>query len=245
VALFLRSGLRDQNEWKTTLNVRQNTQSSLRDSSPVPGDMRNYAEIRRRRIEQCREHRARYLEQRGVLGGATGSVVADTARGRRRISLSIAAGFLSLVTLSALLDATYLIRGDATWAGLSYRGMAMSAILGFVAIAGSVVHWWSSRPYSTDRTASATLALGSALVSVLVIGSFLARPGSALEPGVLALLLGFMAAGIAIVTGGIAGELLGSIPGRIRRSGPSTSRQRRPMLEQQPNGSPESVAAQA
>jgi uncharacterized membrane protein len=207
--------------------------------------MRNYAEIRRRRIEQCREHRARYLEQRGVLGGATGSVVADTARGRRRISLSIAAGFLSLVTLSALLDATYLIRGDATWAGLSYRGMAMSAILGFVAIAGSVVHWWSSRPYSTDRTASATLALGSALVSVLVIGSFLARPGSALEPGVLALLLGFMAAGIAIVTGGIAGELLGSVPGGMRRNAPSTSRQRRSVLEQQSDESSESVAAQA
>lgn len=229
------------------MKLRRNSQS--RTTGPgaprAPFDAQSFVEVRNSRIVRCREHRNRYLIQRGVHSAAQPNRSEALPSHWRHLPAIAAAAFLTVVTLSAVFDGLRLVRGGTSWLSLSYWGLGVGALLGLVTALGSAVLWRSSPPGSTARVVSTTLGLGSIVVVLLASGSWLTRPDSVTAPDTVALLLAFMAAGVAIVTGGLAGELIGGRSAQPAVAMSSSMRQRRPSALTDIDEEPESIAARA
>ena len=227
------------------MNVRRQQKPDDQNSVTPNGgfDSGAYAALRRRRIDDCRDHRARYLAHRAAGARASSAGRPNLVSNSRRVAFSAAAAFVALVTLSAVSDSAYLIRDDSSWATLSYWLAGLSVMIGALAIAGSVTHWVAVPRGSTARRASVSLALGNLVVLALVGAGWLARDGNSAQPGALALVLGITAAGVAIVSGGLSGELLG---GREHATSALSSTHGRQRLRSvAAEDAPERVAAQA
>lgn len=204
-----------------------------------------YVAQRRVRVEQCRHHRTRYLAQQGVLASSRRSRGGSLAGAVRRVAIAAVAGLVGCVTLSASFDTARLIRVDSFLVAISYWSIALGAALGIVAAVASTINWILSPRGTPRRGLSSTIALGSVFVSTFATLSWMLRSGSAVEPGVLALLLSFMAAGVAIVTAVLTGDLIGSDRGDRSTGSTIPARQRRRAQRVDPDHSVDQVAVRA
>jgi hypothetical protein len=146
--------------------------------------------------------------------------------------------------MSAAMDAAYLIRVDPVLVTASYWGVAAGAVIGVVAVAACLALWLTSA-LGSSRGLSATISLGSLLVTSFATISWAMRDGSAVEPGVMAVLFSFMAAGVAIVTGVLTGEMIGSASRSVPHDRAIPARRRRGASRVESEHAVEELAAQA
>lgn len=173
-------------------------------------DSSAYAELRRSRVERCRQQRNNYLSQRGMLIDVGDTHPVGGSPQTNRLLAILIAAFLFTIVGSAVLDGLHLVSGDASWLVLSHWGLGLGFLLGVSTASAVAGLLWKLRRGHEARRTLATMLGGSVAVSIAAAASWLARSGEPVAPDAWAYLLCFMAAGIAIVTGGLTGDLIGA-----------------------------------
>jgi len=123
---------------------------------------------------------------------------------------------LGLLAMGVIFDGIYLLFGNPTIPTVSYWMIAAGIISGFVAAPFGLIDWLAIPKGTRAHRVGLLHAGGNGIMLLLFIGSwwlrYLAESAVvAYEPSVLALVLGFAAFGLALVTGWLGGELVGRL----------------------------------
>jgi uncharacterized membrane protein len=115
---------------------------------------------------------------------------------------------LGLLTTSVVFDVVYLLTGDGKWSGISFWMIAAGVIGGLAAAVFGLIDWLAIP--SGTRAKSVGLWHGSANVVMvtLFIVSWLLRTDAPGDPGTVAIVLSFVAVGLASLGGFLGGELV-------------------------------------
>ena len=116
---------------------------------------------------------------------------------------------LGLLATAVVFDVVYLVSELPVMAAVSYWMMAAGLVGALLAAPFGLIDWLAIAPNTRAKKIGKLHGLGNGVVSVLFLGSWLLRGASeAYEPGALGYLLSFVAAGIALVTAWLGGELV-------------------------------------
>jgi uncharacterized membrane protein len=116
---------------------------------------------------------------------------------------------LGLLATAVVFDVVYLIGGEPVMAAVAYWMMAAGLLGALVAAPFGLIDWLAIAPNTRAKKIGKLHGLGNGLVSLMFLGSWLIRAGNeAHEANALAYLLSFAAAGIALVTAWLGGELV-------------------------------------
>jgi len=115
---------------------------------------------------------------------------------------------LGLLATSVLFDLAWLLSGSATMITVAYWTMAAGILGAIVAAPFGTIDWMAIPAGTRAKRIGAMHGAGNAVVSLLFIGSWFARPDARTEPGSLALTLSFSGALLALVTAWLGGELV-------------------------------------
>lgn len=115
---------------------------------------------------------------------------------------------LGLLATAVIFDVVYLIWGNPVMATVAYWMIAAGIIGGFLAAPFGWIDWFAI-PNGT-RAASVGLlhGLGNVVVLLLFIASWWLRRGAPAKPEMIAHILSFAGAVLALVTGWLGGELV-------------------------------------
>lgn len=116
---------------------------------------------------------------------------------------------LGLLATSAIFDVVYLLTDNSTFALVSYWMIVSGILGGLAAAAPGWIDWFAIPGGTRAKRVGLVHGLGNVAVLVLFAGSWLLRrsvPGY--EPSTLALILSFVAFGLAGFTGWLGGELV-------------------------------------
>jgi uncharacterized membrane protein len=115
---------------------------------------------------------------------------------------------LGLLTTSVVFDVVYLLTGDGKWSGISFWMIAAGVIGGLAAAVFGLIDWLAIP--SGTRAKSVGLWHGSANVVMvtLFIVSWLLRTDAPGDPGTVAIVLSFVAVGLASLGGFLGGKLV-------------------------------------
>ena len=120
---------------------------------------------------------------------------------------------LGLLSMGVIFDGIYLLFGNPWIPTVSYWMIAAGIIGGFVAAPFGLIDWLAIPKGTRAHRVGRLHAVGNGAVLFLFIGSWLHRTQAAdavvpYQPGVLALFLGLLGFGLALVTGWLGGELV-------------------------------------
>jgi uncharacterized membrane protein len=115
---------------------------------------------------------------------------------------------LGLLATAVIFDLIYLAGGDVTMAVVSYWMIAAGIIGGFVAAPFGWIDWFAIPSGTRAKSVGLYHGIGNVVVMVLFACSWFMRRDLPERPEVIALLLSFMGAGLALVTGWLGGELV-------------------------------------
>lgn len=165
-------------------------------------------DLQRQRVEQFRQQRERYIHARQR---ATQPMLAPNRRllttRYRHLPLLLATPFVVLAVAGAL-DLLFLVTGNGFWTSLSFA-MIPAGVIGSVITVAVGLHDWLAAPAgSRVRGVGAWFAIGAGLVVAIFAQSWVARFGIASDAGGLGVILGFMGAAVALLTGLLLGEYL-------------------------------------
>ncbi len=165
-------------------------------------------DLQRQRVAQFQRERERYLHARQK------AIQPMLAPDRRLLSTRYRVLPLLLVTPFALLsvagalDLLFLITGNGFWTTLSFA-MIPAGVVGCIAtLAIGLRDWFAAPVGSRVRGVGVWFAIGTTLVVMIFAQSWVARFGIASDAGGVGVVLGFMGAAIALLTGGLLGEYL-------------------------------------
>ncbi len=116
---------------------------------------------------------------------------------------------LGLLSTGVIFDVIYLIRGNPTMATVAYYMIAAGIIGGAVAAVPGWIDWFAISSGTRAKSVGLTHGLGNVLVLLIFIGSWwLRRDAPNYKPDMLAYILSFAGAGLALLTGWLGGELV-------------------------------------
>jgi uncharacterized membrane protein len=116
---------------------------------------------------------------------------------------------LGLLATGVVFDVIYLIRGNPTMAVVAYWMIAAGIIGGFLAAPFGWIDWFAIPSGTRAKSVGLQHGVGNVLVLLLFIGSWWLRRGAPdKKPEIMALVLSFAGAGLALLTGWLGGELV-------------------------------------
>lgn len=114
---------------------------------------------------------------------------------------------MGLLATAAIFDIFYLATGSIAWATASMYLIGAGVIGGLLAAVFGAMDWWYIPDATRAKRVGAVHGLGNVFVVLLFIGSWYMRSEYG-PPPLLALVLSFMAVGLAMVTAWLGGELV-------------------------------------
>lgn len=115
---------------------------------------------------------------------------------------------LGLLATGVIFDAIYLLRGNANFALVAYGMIASGIIGGLVAAPFGWIDWFAIPAGTRAKSIGLIHGLGNVLVLLIFIGSWLLRRPDPMNPAMFPIVLGFVGAGLTVVTGWLGGELV-------------------------------------
>jgi uncharacterized membrane protein len=115
---------------------------------------------------------------------------------------------LGLLPTAVLFDIVYLSSHDARWTELAYWMIAVGVIGALSAAVFGLVDWLAIPNATRAKRIGLLHGGGNVVVVALFITSWYLRYRAAHIPSTLAIVLGFIGVGLAVVTGWLGGELV-------------------------------------
>lgn len=115
---------------------------------------------------------------------------------------------LGLLATAVIFDVVFLASGMPEMATVAYWLIAAGLIGALLAAPFGTIDWTGIPSGTRAKRIGAMHGIGNVIVSLLFLGSWVLRPDPPAEPGVLALVLSFSGAALAMVTGWLGGELV-------------------------------------
>jgi uncharacterized membrane protein len=115
---------------------------------------------------------------------------------------------LGLLAMAVIFDLLAIAMRQGYWSEIAYWMIAAGAITGLVAAPFGFIDWLAIPSGTRAKRIGAVHGIGNVLVVLLFASSWLLRGDALRTPGTLALLLSFVAGGMALVTGWLGGELV-------------------------------------
>ena len=115
---------------------------------------------------------------------------------------------LGLLATGVVFDAVYLIWGNPLMATVAYYMIAVGIIGGLLAAPPGWIDWFAIPSGTRAKSVGLIHGLGNVLVLLIFIGSGWVRRDAPERPEMLASILSFAGAGLALITGWLGGELV-------------------------------------
>lgn len=173
------------------------------------------SETQRQRVARYQAQRTWYLQERryrleGHPVADTSSSMLDSALPRMVRPLP-----LGLLLLAYLFSIAQLVTGSERAAELAFW-MVATGIAGLLVVTPLIIaEWWSIPSCTSARRLGAWHVLGNLAVAALFGSSWLIHRGDITQPAIIASLLAFTGAGMALITGWLGGELADRV-GEVR-----------------------------
>ena len=115
---------------------------------------------------------------------------------------------LGLLATAMIFDVIHLVTGTPRWAEIAYWMIAAGIVGGLVAAPFGLIDWLGIPADTRAKRIGLIHGAGNLVVVLLFAGSWLLRRDNPLAPEILALVLSFAGAGLALFTGWLGGELV-------------------------------------
>jgi uncharacterized membrane protein len=115
---------------------------------------------------------------------------------------------LGLLAMAVIFDLFALGLGQGYWSEIAYWMIAAGVVTGLIAAPFGLVDWLAIPQGTRAKRIGALHGIGNVVVVLLFAGSWLMRGDAPRAPEALALLMSFVAAGLALFTGWLGGELV-------------------------------------
>jgi len=115
---------------------------------------------------------------------------------------------LGLLATAVIFDLIHIVVESSVTATVAYWMIAAGIIGGLIAAPFGWIDWFYIPRGTRAKSVGLWHGLGNLIVVVLFVASWLLRRNNAGEPDMLALILSFSGAGLALVTGWLGGELV-------------------------------------
>ena len=115
---------------------------------------------------------------------------------------------LGLLATSVVFDIVHLVSGNGQWAQAAFFDIAAGIIGGLLAAVFGLVDWLAIPGGTRAKTVGAWHGGGNVVVVGIFAVSWLLRLHNPADPGLLPFILSLLAAGIALVTAWLGGELV-------------------------------------
>jgi uncharacterized membrane protein len=166
------------------------------------------SDAQRQRVERYQQQRERYVEARRRAVQEVLIVDREPLSTRHRALPALLAAPFGILALAGALDLLYLATGNHFWT-IASSVMIPVGVAGCVATAGAGLRdWFAAPPGSRARGVGVWFVVGTALVVTIFLQSWIARLGDGADPAGQAVVLGFMGAAVALLTGWLLGEYL-------------------------------------
>ena len=165
-------------------------------------------ELQRQRVARFQEERERYLQTRRKAIQPTLAPNRELISTRHRYLPATLVAPFALLAIAGMLDLLFLVTGNGFWNSVSFA-MIPAGVIGSIAVVVVGAHDWLAAPAgSRARGVGVWFAIGAALAVTIFIQSWVARFGIASDDGGLGVVLGYIGAAIALLTGWLLGEFL-------------------------------------
>lgn len=165
-------------------------------------------ELQRQRVAHFQQQRERYLHARQKAIQPTLAPDCELVSTRYRYLPVLLVTPFALLAVAGGLDLLFLVTGNGFWTTLSFAMIPAGVIGSIVAVAVGLHDWFALPAGSRVRPVGVWFAIGTALVVTIFAQSWVARFGIASDAGGLGVILGFMGAAVALLTGCLLGEYL-------------------------------------
>jgi uncharacterized membrane protein len=115
---------------------------------------------------------------------------------------------LGLLTTSVVFDVVYLLTGDGKWSGISFWMIAAGVIGGLAAAVFGLIDWLAIPSGTRAKSVGLWHSSANVVMVTLFIVSWLLRTDAPGDPGTVAIVLSFVAVGLASLGGFLGGELV-------------------------------------
>jgi uncharacterized membrane protein len=115
---------------------------------------------------------------------------------------------LGLLAMAVIFDLIAIAVGDGYWSEIAYWMIAAGVVTGLVAAPFGFIDWLAIPNGTRAKRIGGVHGIGNVLVVVLFAASWLMRGDAPRSPEALALVLSFVAGGVALFTGWLGGELV-------------------------------------
>jgi uncharacterized membrane protein len=115
---------------------------------------------------------------------------------------------LGLLTTSVVFDVIYLLTGDGKWSGISFWMIAAGVIGGLAVAVFGLIDWLTIPSGTRAKAVGMRHGTANVVVVTLFIVSWLLRADAPGDPGTVAIVLSFVAVGLASLGGFLGGELV-------------------------------------
>lgn len=115
---------------------------------------------------------------------------------------------LGLLSTGVVFDVIYLFWGNPTFATVAHYMIAAGIVGGFLAAPPGWIDWFAIPAGTRAKRVGLMHGLGNNVVLLLFIGSWWLRRDAPESPEMLAYILSFAGAGLALLTGWLGGELV-------------------------------------
>lgn len=165
-------------------------------------------ELQRQRVSQFELQRERYLTARARATQRTLAADRRLLSTRYRFLPVLLVMPFAVLTVAGLLDLLFLLTGNGFWTTLSFALIPAGCAGAIFALAVGLYDWFAAPAGSRVRGVGIWFSIGAFLVLTIFAQSWVARVGVASDTGGLGVVLGFMGAAIALMTGWLLGEYL-------------------------------------
>jgi uncharacterized membrane protein len=115
---------------------------------------------------------------------------------------------LGLLATAVAFDIVGLAQDDASWFGISFWMIAAGILGGLLSAVFGLVDWWAISSGTRAWAIGLWHGAGNVIVVLLFIVSWFLRRPAPQNPSRIALVLSFIAVGLALITGWLGGELV-------------------------------------
>lgn len=165
-------------------------------------------ELQRRRVSHFEQQREHYLAARARATQRTLAADRQLLSTRHRLLPMLLVLPFAVLSVAGLLDLLFLLTGNGIWTMLSFA-LIPAGCAGVIFAVGTGLHDWFAAPAgSRVRGFGIWFAIGAVLVLGIFAQSWVARFGVSSEAGGVGVVLGFIGAAIALMTGWLLGEYL-------------------------------------
>jgi uncharacterized membrane protein len=115
---------------------------------------------------------------------------------------------LGVLATAVVFDAIHVVTGNGRWAEVSFWMIAAGVLAGLVAAPFGFIDWLVIPGGTRAKSVGLRHGVGNVVVLVLFAVSWAMRRDNPTSPVILALVLSFTGAGLALITGWLGGELV-------------------------------------